>query len=191
MKSIAVFCGSSSGNSSVFEKTAYDLGQELAQQGISVIYGGAKVGLMGAVADGALKHEGEVIGVLPKFLADVEIGHDDLSELIVVDSMHERKTKMSELCDGVITLPGGFGSMEELFERLTWGQLGLHKKPIGLLNINGFYDALVKLSDEMERSGFLKKSSKDLLLVSDILSRNTLNISTSRLLSIKWGGGFI
>jgi len=99
-----------------------------------------------------------VIGVLPKFLADVELAHNGLSELVIVEDMHERKAKMNELCDGVITLPGGFGSMEELFEMLTWGQLALHKKPVALLNINGFYDSLVNLIDQMEKSGFLKKN---------------------------------
>ena len=167
MKSITVFCGSSSGNDNAFESMASELGHALADKQISLVYGGAKVGLMGAVADAALKHNGHVIGVLPKFLQEMEVAHDDLSELILVDSMHERKTKMSELCDGVIALPGGFGTIEELFEMLTWGQLGLHKKPVALLNVNGFYDSLVELIDEMQNSGFLKKSSKDILIVSD------------------------
>lgn len=167
MKSISVFCGSSLGEDIAFEKMAFELGHALADKNISLIYGGAKVGLMGAVADATLKKDGHVIGVLPRFLKEMEVAHDDLSELILVDSMHERKTKMSELCEGVIALPGGFGTIEELFEMLTWGQLGLHKKPVAILNINGFYDSLVNLIDEMQGSGFLKKSSKDILIVSD------------------------
>lgn len=167
MKSITVFCGSSMGENNLYQQLASELGHALAEKDITLVYGGAKVGLMGAVADAALKNEGDVIGVLPGFLRDMEVAHDDLSELIIVDSMHERKTKMSELCEGVIALPGGFGTIEELFEMLTWGQLGLHKKPVAVLNINGFYDSLVHLVNEMQNSGFLKQSSKDILIVSD------------------------
>jgi uncharacterized protein (TIGR00730 family) len=167
MKSITVFCGSSFGYDDIFTLQARALGQALAKQGIDLVYGGAKVGLMGAVADGALEARGTVTGVLPHFLRSKEIAHEGLTKLILVDSMHERKTKMHELCEGVIALPGGFGTMEELFEMLTWAQLGLHKKPIGLLNVNGFYDPLVTLSETMVEKGFLKEIYQKMLLVSD------------------------
>src|SRR4030095_3484794 len=139
MKRITVFCGSSLGNGTNFRTQATLLGQVLAKRNIELVYGGANVGLMGAVADGVLSEGGKVIGVLPNFLKSKEIAHEQLTELILVDSMHERKTKMNELCDGVIALPGGFGTLEEFFEMLTWAQLGLHKKPIAILNIDGFY----------------------------------------------------
>lgn len=167
MKRITVFCGSSFGNTSVYESQAVLLGQTLAKQQIGLVYGGAKVGLMGAVADGALNEGGEVIGILPHFLSTKEIAHEGLTELILVDSMHERKTKMHELCDAVIALPGGFGTMEELFEMLTWAQLGLHKKPIGLLNVSGFYDPLIHLVNTMTEQGFLKEINRDMLLVAE------------------------
>ena len=137
MKSITVFCGSSFGSDEIYKEQAILLGQTLAKQNIQLIYGGANVGLMGAVADGVLLEGGKVIGVLPHFLQSKEIAHQDLTELILVETMHERKTKMNNLCDGVIVLPGGYGTLEEFFEMITWAQLGLHKKPIAILNING------------------------------------------------------
>ncbi|MGB0884894.1 MAG: TIGR00730 family Rossman fold protein [Chitinophagales bacterium] len=167
MKSITVFCGSSIGTEQDFELKAKLLGQTLAKENINLIYGGAKIGLMGAVADAALLEKGKVIGVLPKFLASKEIAHQGISELILVESMHERKTKMNDLCDGFIALPGGFGTLEELFEVLTWSQLGLHKKPIGILNINGFYDDLINLLSQMVEKEFLKDINKQMLLVSN------------------------
>src|SRR5690606_15661454 len=138
MNNIVVFCGSSIGTDRVYEEQAFLLGKTLAEASLGLVYGGAKVGLMGAVADGALGHGGKVVGVLPRFLQTREIAHDGLTELFIVETMHERKTKMNELCDGIIALPGGFGTMEEFFEMLTWGQLGLHQKPVGLLNTDGF-----------------------------------------------------
>lgn len=167
MKSITVFCGSSIGTEQDFELKAKLLGQTLAKENINLIYGGAKIGLMGAVADAALLEKGRVIGVLPKFLASKEIAHQGISELILVESMHERKTKMNDLCDGFIALPGGFGTLEELFEVLTWSQLGLHNKPIGILNINGFYDDLINLLSQMVEKEFLKDINKQMLLVSN------------------------
>jgi uncharacterized protein (TIGR00730 family) len=169
MKRIVVFCGSSSGIDPVYEARAYETGALLARSGIGLVYGGAKVGLMGAVAEGALANGGEVIGVLPRFLSGKEIGHAGLTDLIVVETMHERKTKMHELSDGVITLPGGFGTMEELFEMLTWGQLGLHRKPMGILNILGFYDPLLALVQTMVDQGFLKKENQGMLLFADTI----------------------
>jgi uncharacterized protein (TIGR00730 family) len=165
MKRISVFCGSSFGTTSVYKDIAFELGRTLAQQGIGLVYGGANVGLMGAVADGALAENGEVIGVLPHFLQQKELAHTQLTELHLVATMHERKLKMNELCDGVIALPGGLGTLEELFEMLTWGQLGLHSKPVALLNIEGFYDTLLAFLHEMEQKGFLRQENLSMLLV--------------------------
>ena len=165
MKSITVFCGSNTGHHPAFEEEAYRLGKILAQREIRLVYGGAKVGLMGAVARGHVDHGGRTTGVLPHFLRTKEVAHDQLDELILVETMHERKHRMNELCDGVIALPGGFGTMEELFEMLTWAQLGLHQKPIGLLNLNGFYDGLIHFIQQMVAAGFLKQMNQDMLLI--------------------------
>ncbi|WP_426062580.1 TIGR00730 family Rossman fold protein [Flavobacterium sp. DSP2-3-1] len=167
MKRITVFCGSSFGNEKNHEVQAILLGQVMAKKNIDLVYGGAKVGLMGAVADGVLSENGKVFGVLPRFLMSKEVAHDNLTELIIVESMHERKTRMNELSDGVIALPGGFGTLEEFFEMLTWGQLGLHKKPIGILNVDGFYDLLLQFIQKMVDSGFLKEINQKMILVSD------------------------
>ncbi|MEI8278654.1 MAG: TIGR00730 family Rossman fold protein [Bacteroidota bacterium] len=166
MKRIAVFCGSGEGTESIYKEHAYTVGKTLAEQGIEVIYGGAKIGLMGAVADGALQHGGIVRGVIPTFLRTKEVAHTTLTELIVTETMHERKLKMHELSEGIITLPGGWGTMEELFEMLTWGQLGLHPKPIGLLNTNGYYDSLIALNETMIQKGFLKSTYSSMLITS-------------------------
>ncbi len=166
MNNIVVFCGSSSGTGRIYEEQAFLLGKTLAEADIGLVYGGARVGLMGAVADGALRHGGKVTGVLPYFLQTKEIAHEGLSELIIVDTMHERKTKMNQLCDGIIALPGGFGTLEEFFEMLTWGQLGLHRKPMGLLNTEGFYDKLIALAQHMVDNGFLKTANQRMLLSS-------------------------
>ncbi|WP_343670925.1 TIGR00730 family Rossman fold protein [Chitinophaga sp.] len=167
MKSITVFCGSSNGTDNIFMEQAFQLGKTLAENNIGLVYGGAKVGLMGAVADGALSAGGSVTGVIPDFLRAKEIAHTGLTELLIVDSMHTRKMKMNELCEGVITLPGGYGTMEEFFEMLTWAQLGLHKKPIGILNTNGYYDAMITLVQTMVDKGFLKETYQDMILISD------------------------
>lgn len=167
MKRITVFCGSGSGTDTAYRMQAAALGTRLAEQNIELVYGGAKIGLMGTVADAVLSNGGKVIGVLPEFLMAKEIAHSQLTELILVKSMHERKTKMNELCDGVIALPGGFGTLEELFEMLTWAQLGLHKKPIALLNTNGFYDSLVQLIHNMVEKGFVKPVNLQMLIISD------------------------
>ena len=167
MKRITVFCGSSFGTDEIYKEQAALLGQTLAKQNIELVYGGANVGLMGVVADGCLNEGGKVIGVLPDFLRSKEIAHTGLTELILVESMHERKTKMNDLCDGVIALPGGFGTLDELFEMITWAQLGLHKKPIAILNINGFYDSLIELLQTMTDKGLLKEANQKMLLVSD------------------------
>lgn len=167
MKRITVFCGSSLGTDEIYKTQATLLGNKLAEENIALVYGGANVGLMGAVADGVLEKGGEVIGVLPNFLRSKEIAHNDLTELILVETMHERKTKMNDLCDGVIALPGGFGTLEELFEMLTWAQLGLHKKPIAILNIDGFYDSLITFIQTTVDKGFLKEVNQEMLIVSD------------------------
>ncbi len=167
MKRITVFCGSSFGTEIIYREQAYALGKALAIKGIGLVYGGADVGLMGAVADGALDNGGEVTGVLPRFLVEKEIAHSGLTELIPVESMHERKLKMNELCDGVIALPGGFGTLEEFFEMITWAQLGLHQKPVAVLNVDGFYDLLLEFVDTMAEKGLLKDVNRKMLLHSD------------------------
>lgn len=171
MKRITVFCGSNFGTDEIYEKQAFRLGEILAQRHIGLVYGGANVGLMNAVAEGSLSKGGEVTGVLPVFIKDKGIAHKNLSDLIIVNTMHERKTKMNELSDGVIALPGGFGTLEEFFETLTWGQLGLHRKPVGLLNINGFYDSLKILAQTMVEKGFLKEANRKMLLISDDIDK--------------------
>lgn len=166
IKSITVFCGSSFGSDPIFKEQAALLGRALAAQDIRLIYGGANVGLMGAVADGCLLAGGKVTGVLPHFLQSKEIAHTGLTELVLVETMHERKTKMNDLCDGIIMLPGGYGTLEEFFEMITWAQLGLHQKPIGILNTGGFYDDLIKMVRTMVDKGFLKQINQDIMLIS-------------------------
>lgn len=167
IQSIAIFCGSSRGHDPEFASQAHQLGVSLATQGIELVYGGAMVGLMNEVAEGALSAGGRIIGVMPRFLADKEIAHQSLTELVLVDSMHERKMAMNNRCDGVIAMPGGFGTLDELFEMITWAQLGLHFKPIGILNIKGFYDPLIAQIGMMTTHGFLKAVHRDMLIVSD------------------------
>lgn len=165
MKNIAVFCGSNTGNSPEFKQAAYELGSKLADNNIGLIYGGAKVGLMGAAADGVLDNGGRAVGVLPGFLKAKELEHSRLSDIIIVETMHERKAKMYEMSDGIITLPGGFGTLDETFEFLTWGQLSLHHKPTGLLNIDGYYDKLIEFIDVSIKNGFVKPEYQDLYVV--------------------------
>jgi hypothetical protein len=165
MKRITVFCGSSMGKDPIFRDGALELGKVLAQNEIELVYGGAKIGIMGTVANSILENKGRAIGVLPHFLGSKEVAHDSLTELIMVDSMHERKTKMNALCEGVIALPGGFGTLEELFEMLTWAQLGLHQKPIGLLNINGYFNHLLAFIRNLLDQGFIKEMHLGMLLV--------------------------
>ena len=164
MKSVAVFCGSSIGALPTYKEGAIALGKELAKQNITLVYGGASVGIMGTVADTVLKSGGQVIGVIPKMLEEREISHTNLTELIIVDSMHERKTKMSELADGFIALPGGPGTMEEFFEVFTWGQLGLHHKPCGILNIDHYFDQLISFFTHMNEQQFLQDQYLSMLL---------------------------
>lgn len=167
MRRVVVFCGSSEGYQEQYRDAAFELGMLLADKGIELVYGGAKVGLMGAVAEGVLQKGGKVIGIIPYFLKSKEVAHEGLTEMITVDTMQERKLMMNRLSDGVITLPGAWGTMEELFEMLTWSQLGLHRKPVGLLNLNGYYDALKALFTSMVQEGFLSEDVRKLLLTSD------------------------
>lgn len=156
MKSICVFCGSSMGFHPIYKKSAYDLGKQIAKENLSLIYGGGSVGLMGVLADAVMEHGGEVVGIIPRFLYEKEVGHDGVTELIIVDSMHERKQKMAELAQGFIAMPGGIGTMEELFEIFTWSQLALIKKPVALLNVNHFYDDIINFLNKMVHDGFIK-----------------------------------
>lgn len=165
MKSLAVFCGSRNGASDVYMKGAKKLGKELAQREITLVYGGSSVGIMGAVANSVLKAGGQAIGVMPRFLDTKERSHKTLSDLIIVESMHERKAKMSELADGFIALPGGPGTLEEFFEMFTWAQIGLHQKPLGLLNINHYYDPLIALFNHMADEQFMDEKHRSMTLV--------------------------
>ena len=165
IQSVAVYCGSSSGTNPEFELAARELGKRFADNNIQLIYGGAKVGLMGHIANEVLIHNGKAIGVLPTFLAAKEVAHDALTEMHMVDNMHERKAMMHELSDAFVALPGGYGTFEELFEMITWGQLGLHKKPIAILNVLGYYDALAAQMKNMVEYGFLKQDAHDMVLV--------------------------
>ncbi|MBC2858782.1 TIGR00730 family Rossman fold protein [Stappia sp. 28M-7] len=167
MKSICVFCGSSMGAKPAYREAAVATGAAIARSGRRLVYGGAKVGLMGAVADGALAAGGEVIGVLPLSLQEKELAHAGLSELHIVASMHERKAMMADFSDGFIALPGGAGTLEELFEIWTWGQLGYHRKPCGFLNVDGFYDGLLDFLDLQRDEEFVKPVMRDMVLVAN------------------------
>jgi uncharacterized protein (TIGR00730 family) len=165
MKSICVFCGSSYGTQEAYADAARETGRVIAEQGYTLVYGGAKVGLMGTVADAALAAGGKVIGVLPRALQDKEIGHQGLTELHLVGSMHERKAKMADLSDAFIALPGGVGTLEEIFEVWTWGQLGYHAKPCGFLNSEGYYDHLVTFLNHQTQEGFTRQVMRDMVQI--------------------------
>lgn len=167
MNSIVVFCGSSEGNNPRYAQQGYVLGKTLAEQEITLVYGGAKIGVMGEIARGALDAKGKVIGVIPDFLKLREVFHTDLTELIVTQDMHERKLKMHELSDGIIMLPGGYGTLEEFFEMLTWAQLGLHQYPIGVLNTDGFYTELMNMLAKMVDQGFVNHENYNMILVDE------------------------
>ena len=164
MRALCVFCGSSPGKRDEYVMAAEELGEELARRSVTVVYGGASVGCMGAVADAALKAGGKVIGVIPRALEDKEISHTGLTELHVVDSMHARKAMMAELSDGFIALPGGMGTLEEVCEILTWGQLGLHQKPCGLLNVLDYYSEFLRFLDHTVDQKFLHPQGRDMIL---------------------------
>ncbi|WP_439130280.1 TIGR00730 family Rossman fold protein [Polaribacter sp.] len=167
MKRIAVFCGSSLGFNPVYKQATIDLGNAMVKQNIGLVYGGGKIGMMGAIADTILEKKGEVIGVIPKLLEKEEVVHANVEEMIVCKKMSERKVIMSKLIDGYITLPGGFGTMDELFEALTLNQLFIEQKPVGLLNINGFFDAILTQIDKMVEEGYVNEINKKLLIVGD------------------------
>ena len=167
MQSIVVYCGSNPGKKAIYAETAYALGAELAKKNIRLIYGGGNMGLMGRVADGAMENNGSVTGIIPNFLAKLEVAHKTLTEIHFTETMHERKAKMASLTDGVIALPGGYGTFDELFEILTWSQLKIFKGPVGLLNVNGFYDLLLLQLDKMVEEGFLHPDNQKLLVVAD------------------------
>jgi uncharacterized protein (TIGR00730 family) len=167
LKRVCVFAGSSSGSRTEYHAAASDLGRELASRGIGLVYGGARVGLMGAVADAVLAGGGEVIGVIPNALVEKEVAHTSLTELRVVTSMHQRKALMADLSDAFIALPGGWGTLDEMFEILTWAQLGLHRKPCGLLNVLGYFDRLLSFLDHTVEQGFVRREYSSLLAVSD------------------------
>ena len=167
IRAICVFCGSSSGANPAYAHAAQALGQLLAERGITLVYGGGAVGLMGIVADAALAAGGEVIGVIPQSLERAEVGHKGLTRLEVVDGMHARKARMAELADAFIALPGGLGTLEELFEVWTWAQLGYHSKPLGLLETNGFYAKLIGFLDHLVDESFVRQQHRGLLQVRD------------------------
>jgi len=166
---IGVFCGSSAGSDPAYEQTARETGHVLAEAGIGIVYGGGRVGLMGTVADAAIEAGGRVVGVMPRALVDSEIAHAGLTELHVVENMHQRKARMSELATGFVALPGGAGTLEEIFEQWTWAQLGIHQKPCGFLNIKGYYDPLRTMAQKMVDEGFMKQSYADMLVFTDRL----------------------
>jgi uncharacterized protein (TIGR00730 family) len=169
IKRIAVYCGSNTGEDHEYSQQAYLLGMMLANRKITIVNGGGKVGLMNVVTNGAVDNGGSVIGILPQFLNTDELAHEKLTEKIIVRSMHERKYKMYTLADAIIALPGGYGTLDELFEMLTWAQLGLHRKPIGLLNTSGFYDHLLTFLFRTKKDGFLKEDHLDMLLIHSIV----------------------
>jgi len=169
MKRLAVYCGAASPEDPAFLEAARSVGRELARRGIGLVYGGGRLGLMGALADAALLEGGEVIGVIPTALIDAELAHRGLSELHVVETMHERKARFTELADGFLTLPGGTGTMDELWEAMSWAQLGYHAKPIALLNVAGFYDALIAFVAHMGATGFVRPQHQGLLIHGDDL----------------------
>jgi uncharacterized protein (TIGR00730 family) len=166
---LAVYCGSASPADSRFIENARFVGTTLAQRGIGVVYGGGRLGLMGAVADGALEAGGAVIGVIPEALVNLEVAHRGLTELHVVKTMHERKQAFTDLSDGFLTLPGGTGTMDELWEALSWAQLGYHSLPVGLLNVAGYYDGILAFWRQMQHVGFLRPQHRDLLIAGDDL----------------------
>jgi uncharacterized protein (TIGR00730 family) len=164
IRTLCVYCGSSTGNDAGYADAARTLGRQLAERGLSLVYGGGHVGLMGIIADAVLSAGGEVTGVIPSALMNVEVSHEQLTKLHVVKDMHERKAMMAELADGFIAMPGGIGTLEELFEVMTWLQLGYHAKPVGVLNVLGFYDGLLAFLDQQRDTGFLRAEHRELLI---------------------------
>ncbi|SHM91446.1 TIGR00730 family Rossman fold protein [Mucilaginibacter sp. OK098] len=166
MKAICIFCGANFNGDPLLKEAIEQLAEIMTSRNITLVYGGGKVGIMGILADAVLSRGGKAIGIIPQFLMDKEVGHRGLTELHIVENMHQRKQLMNDLCDGIIMLPGGFGTLEEFFEVLTWLQLGLHTHPVGVLNVNGFYDLLLKQMDVMVEQKFLKPANRALVLTS-------------------------
>lgn len=185
IRSVCVYCGSRMGASPSYRIAAETLGQRLAEVGIRLIYGGGEIGLMGTVAEATLAHGGQVTGIIPRFLDELEVGKKNLTELIRTDDMHSRKQRMAELSDGFIVLPGGLGTLDETFEILTWKQLKLHKKPVIVLNINSYWDHLVHLVEHQVREGFVNEAHLNLFQVCD-----TIDDAIATLLEKSGGHGF-
>ncbi len=171
LKRIAVYCGSATPEDPVYLGTARTVGQTLARRGIGVVYGGGRLGLMGALADAALAAGGEVIGVIPEALRSAEVTHTGCSEIHIVPGMHERKRMFTDLSDAFLTIPGGVGTMDELWEAVSWAQLGYHQKPVGLLNVSGFYDHLIAFNAHMAATGFVREAHRNILVADDELER--------------------
>jgi hypothetical protein len=167
MQRLCVFCGSQAGTRDVYRQAAVELGQLMVQHGYGLVYGGGRVGLMGVIADAVLQHGGEVIGVIPAAMVDRELAHPDLTSMQVVPSMHERKARMAALAHAFIALPGGFGTFDELFEIITWAQLGIHRKPIGILNVAGYFQALLACIGHAIGEGFIRPEHQQLMVVAD------------------------
>tara|TARA_A100001391_G_scaffold83275_1_gene54487 strand:- start:27974 stop:28555 length:582 start_codon:yes stop_codon:yes gene_type:complete len=178
MKRLAVYCGSATPADPRYMALARETGAALAERGIGVVYGGGKAGLMGAVADGSLGAGGEVIGVIPTALVNLEVAHKGLTELQVVDTMHQRKQAFTDLADGFITLPGGVGTMDELWEAISWAQLGYHAKPVGLLNAFGYYDGLIAFNTHMAEVGFVRSAHREILIAAESLDDLLAKMST-------------
>ncbi len=185
---ICIFCGSSFGNDDAYRRAAETTGKLLARRGIGLVFGGGHVGLMGVVADAVLSEGGRVTGVIPRALAEREVAHEGLTKLIVVESMHERKAEMAKRADGFIALPGGAGTLEEAFEQWTWAQLGVHQKPCGFLNVNGYFDSLQVMIEKMTREGFLKPEYADILVFSDDPSQILSAFESYSPPARKWAG---
>ena len=187
IRRVCVFCGSSSGVRPEYAQAAAELGKEIASAGMGLVYGGARVGLMGVMADAAIAAGGEVSGVIPRALVDRELAHTGLNQLHIVGSMHERKAMMADLADAFVLLPGGFGSWEEFCEVITWSQLGLHQKPCGVLNVAGYYDALLKLCSHAVNEGFVRASHGEIVIVAESASDLLARLATAPVLTeVKW-----
>lgn len=190
LRRVCVFCGSKHGSHVAYTTAAQKTGRVLADRGIGLVYGAGDIGLMGELADAAIADGGDVFGVIPEFMVAHEVAHDGLTELHVVQSMHERKAMMSDLADAFVALPGGWGTLEELFEVTTWAQLNLHDKPVGILNVGGFYDGLIEFLDGVVRNGFIKVAHRELLLVDDDINRLLDRMSEhAPPAGTKWEGG--
>ena len=185
MNRICVFCGSKTGNSPLFLEAATELGRFLAERGLDLVYGGASIGLMGAVADSVMAGGGRVIGVIPEAMASKEVAHEGLTEMHVVSSMHERKSMMARLADAFVALPGGFGSFEELLEMITWAQLGIHRKPVGILNVSGYYDPLIQLFENAIEAGFIKPKNRQLFVIDQEADRLLQTLLAQELPEVK------